>query len=113
MNYLKLGDPYSVAPTTMAPTDEHWSGVAPGEPFTLTLDYDETYEQQKVEVKLRRNEKTGRPESIDPRWKWDGPAQFGDGKVKTINAAKASGKFTPKKKQQQGALARLFAAAPR
>ena len=40
MNYLKLGDPYSVAPTTMAPTDEHWSGVAPGEPFTLTLDYD-------------------------------------------------------------------------
>ena len=39
----------------MSPVKKHWSGVAPGQEFTFTLDYDASHEQQKVEVRMRRH----------------------------------------------------------
>ena len=61
------------APASAAPAlagDGHWSGVRPGEEFTLSLQFDASCQEQNVEAKLRRHEVDGFSESITPGWSW-------------------------------------------
>ena len=67
------------------------SGVAKGESFSLTLDFDPSmYEVSEVQVKLRRNATTGLTESAEPQWRWAVQSPFGEGRKKVITSAKAS-----------------------
>ena len=76
--------------------DKHWSGVAKGESFYVTLEFDpKMYEVSQVQVLLRRNPTTGLTESAEAQWRWAVQSPFGEGRQKVMTAAKASGWFTP------------------
>ena len=94
-----MHDPHEgrhVSPSQLVAQDKHWSGVAKGELFIIILEFDpNVYEQQNVQVRLRRNAETGLTESAEHQWRWAVQSPFGEGRKKVIAAAKASGWFTP------------------
>tara|TARA_B110001452_G_scaffold214008_1_gene184852 strand:+ start:278 stop:679 length:402 start_codon:yes stop_codon:yes gene_type:complete len=47
-------------PPEMAPVVKHWSRAAPGQGFTLKLEYDASYAQSEVSVRMRRHPTHGR-----------------------------------------------------
>ena len=62
-----LSKPMGDVPASAAPApagDGHWSGVRPGEEFTLSLQFDASFQEQIVEAKLRRHAVDGFSESI-------------------------------------------------
>jgi hypothetical protein len=71
------------APQPPQPASKHWSGVAAGETFLLTLNFDESkYTKPSVQVKMRRNATTGFTESAEEAWSWSVASKFGEGEEK-------------------------------
>lgn len=86
------------APT---PVSKHWSKVAAGEAFHMTLKYDaDVYVHSEVNVAMKRNAMNGFVESADPKWQWTVNSKFGEGESKAIDAARRSRLFTPALKLQ-------------
>ena len=79
--------------------DGHWSQVAPHEQFTLTLQFDESFQQQTIIARLQRGA-DGLSRSITPGWKWAAPSKAGDSKYHATKSA--TKQLQPKKVGQPG-----------